>query len=96
MRQCVSIAWAQGGQGRALGHTGCPGDRILGPNLRLKWVRADSFRHLGPFAAPPHWAKPPVQSDTIRHALSIWVGPLEMAYDSGCMGVSPFSLKKRL
>jgi hypothetical protein len=44
IRQCASVAWARGGQeGSAVGHMGYPGQRILGPNLRPKWVRADSF-----------------------------------------------------
>jgi hypothetical protein len=45
IRQSASVGWAaRGGQeGRAGERACCPGRRISGPNLRLKWVHADKF-----------------------------------------------------
>jgi hypothetical protein len=44
IRQSASAGWARGGQeGRGGGRTRCLGRRILGPNLRPKWVRADKI-----------------------------------------------------
>jgi hypothetical protein len=65
MRPCVSIALARGKQeGIAVGRADCPGQRILGINLRLKWVRADSSKHRFLFETH-HWA------DFVKCALSV-------------------------
>jgi hypothetical protein len=78
----ASSTWARDGQERrVVGRACCPGRRILGPNLRPKWVRADAFGQLCLFGLS-RWANSFVRTDVFRHAVSVWVGPLEMPLES--------------
>jgi hypothetical protein len=59
------------------GHTGCPGRRISGPNLKLEWMRADAFGQLCLFGSP-RWTVCSVRADAFGHGMVVYVGPLEM------------------
>jgi hypothetical protein len=54
-------------EGRARGRAGCPGRRILGPNMRPEWVRADAFRQL----CPSHWAVCSVRADAFERGMVV-------------------------
>jgi hypothetical protein len=64
-------------EGGVRGRTGCPGRRILGPNLRPEWVRTDAFGQLCLFGSP-RWAVCSVRADAFGCGVVICVGPLEM------------------
>jgi hypothetical protein len=73
MPLAVASTWAHGEQeGRAVGHAGCPGQRISGTNLRPKWVREDSSRERCLFESH-RWVDCFVRSDTL---LSVCISSL--------------------
>jgi hypothetical protein len=64
-------------EGGARGHAGCPGRRILGPNLRPEWVHADAFRQLCLFGSP-RWAVCSVRANAFGRGVVVCISPLEM------------------
>jgi hypothetical protein len=64
-------------EGRVRGRAGCPGRRILGPNLRPEWVRADAFGQLCLFGSP-RWAVCSVRTDAFGRGVIVCVGPLKI------------------
>jgi hypothetical protein len=77
MPRCLCRLGLGGQEGCAGGHTRCLGRRISGPNLRSKWMRADTFRQRCLFGSS-HWADYFVRADAFGSAVSVWVGPPKM------------------